>query len=556
MNIDFTATDDIDDLVDDDLVADSGEQESVLPSEAYAFEVRAGQGNRLDKFLMAALPEGIVSREKLKAVIRDGQCSLDGAVCTEPKTKVAAGQTVSVEFKQESAGLVPQQLPLTYIYKDTTLVVVDKPHGLTVHPCPSCAEVTLVHGVAYDFPQLAGMQGVRPGIVHRLDKDTSGLMIVALREDTRLRLTEAFADRRVKKTYLAIVCGIPAPKGECKEPIGRHPSQRVKMAVVRAGRVAHTEWTRLYADPKGQFSLLAVTIHTGRTHQIRVHMTHIGHPLVGDQLYATSKWKSVQVKAKRQMLHAWKLSFAHPTSGEELDFTLPMPDDMRHTLVQLAGATVRVVLSGCPGCGKSTVLEFLKEQGAAVFSADAAVSELYEAGHLGQKAVARYLGSKFLDAVTGSVNRRALFAAMQEDDAVRERVNQLIHPLVFDKLTQFWEQAEADCVPIAVAEVPLWTETRQSFGGEETPYFVGVSCKTEIRHQRLQSSRTWPRVMCEEMDEWQLAEDQKFSKARTIVNNDSTKEELGLALASLWSGLNALYAERNKVLLLALQNVS
>lgn len=521
----------------------------------YAYTVGAGQGDRLDKFLMSALPEAIVSREKLKVAIREGQCHIDGAVCTEPKAKVISGQTVSVYFVQEETSIVPRDLGLECIYKDAALVVVNKPHGLTVHPCPSCDEVTLVQGVAHDFPQLAAMPGVRPGIVHRLDKETSGLMVVALREDVRLRLSDAFAERSVHKTYLAIVCGIPAKAGVCKEPIGRHPTQRVKMTVARSGKTAHTEWERLYADPQGLFSLLAVTIHTGRTHQIRVHMTHLGHPLVGDVLYTVPKWKAVQSRAGRQMLHAWKLSFAHPEAGEALHFVLPMPEDMRRTLLQLGRTTQRVVITGCPGCGKSTVLAQLQTQGMDVLSADAVVSALYAEGQAGQKAVARYLGSQFIDPVTGDVNRRALFSAMQTDDAVRERLNWLIHPLVHERIRQFWEDAEARGQRFAVAEIPLWAETRQAFAGEEPPYIVAVSCRTAIRHERLMSNRSWSKDMCEHMDSWQLPESQKFTRAHMVIDNSASLENLLVQMERLAQKLDAVYAERNKVLLTVLQSL-
>lgn len=542
-------------LIDDDDELASSDSIANAVTEPLTFTVGAGQGDRLDKFLMAVLPVGSVSREKLKVAIRDGLCNLDGAVCQEPKTKVFTGQTVSIAFVAEASGIVPSPLSLNYLYTDASLVVVQKPFGLTVHPCPSCDEVTLVQGVAADFPQLAAMTGLRPGIVHRLDKDTSGLMLVALREDVRLRLSEAFAEREVHKTYLAVVCGVPVKHGECKELIGRHPTQRVKMAVTKRGRQAHTEWERLYADPEGRFSLLAVTIHTGRTHQIRVHMTHVGHPLVGDSLYTLPKWKAVQALAVRQMLHAWKLEFVHPASGETMNFVCPMPDDMRQTLLRLNRSTLRVVITGCPGCGKSTVLKYLGEQGLPVFSADAAVAESYAAGQEGQKLLARHLGGSFMNPATGEVDRRKLFAHMQTDDALRQKVNTLIHPLVFARLCQFWDDAEAAGYPLAVAEIPLWSESRQGVPQERATVLVGVACDTSVRHERLSANRGWSPEMCQQMDAWQLPESEKFAKADIIVNNNGSYETLVAALPTVKQRLESAYARANKALLEVINTV-
>lgn len=542
------------DLADPGLFDDDEDVADSLPDasgaeRSFAFTVEAGQGDRLDKFLMAALPAGSVSREKLKVAIRDGLCRIGGDICREPKTKVFAGQIVAVGFMAEASSIVPSPMPLRYIFKDDSLVVVEKPFGLTVHPCPSCDEVTLVQGVAADFPQLAAMTGLRPGIVHRLDKDTSGLMLVALREDVRLRLSEAFAEREVHKTYLAVVCGVPVKHGECKELIGRHPTQRIKMAVTKRGRQAHTEWERLYADPEGRFSLLAVTIHTGRTHQIRVHMTHMGHPLVGDNLYTVPKWKDVQSLASRQMLHAWKLTFAHPESGEVMNFVSPMPDDIRQTVLRLQRSSLRVVITGCPGCGKSTVLKFFGEQGLPVFSADAAVAELYAAGQEGQKLLARHLGGSFMNPATGEVDRRKLFAHMQTDDTLRHKVNTLIHPLVFARLCQFWDEAEIAGAPLAVAEIPLWSESRQGVPQERATVLVGVSCSTPIRHERLSANRGWSADMCHQMDAWQLPESEKFSKADIVVNNDGSYESLLASLPAVLHRLKTAYASANKALL-------
>ncbi|MEG6594176.1 RluA family pseudouridine synthase, partial [Desulfovibrio sp. 1188_IL3213] len=255
-------------------------------------------------------------------------CTVDGLPEKRPAAKVHMGQAVILNLPEHQGSLQPEEGHLELLWQDAHLVVCNKPAGLTVHPCPSCPEQTLVQRLLGRFPQLSRLEGQRPGIVHRLDKDTSGLLVVALTESDRLTLSEAFAERQVHKEYLALVSGLPPLEGQCREPLGRHPTAKIKMAVVpenRGGRQAFTEWRRLWSTDDNSVSLLAVRIHTGRTHQIRVHMAHMGHPLLGDRLYAP---KAVQDMAPRQMLHAWRLNFTHPASGEDMRFTCPPPQDM------------------------------------------------------------------------------------------------------------------------------------------------------------------------------------------------------------------------------------
>ena len=249
--------------------------------------------------------------------------------------------------EQEENTLAAAKNALTIYYQDKFLAVIEKKPGLTVHPCPSCQEETLVNHLLYHFPSLKTMEGERPGIVHRLDKDTSGLMLVALTEESRLKLSEAFSEKQIKKTYLALVQGI-CPNGESREPIGRHPAIKTKMALVplnKGGREAFSEWERIYpkemtaqkitaSDTNKQnekFSLLKVQIHTGRTHQIRVHLSAFGYPLLGDEVYAPAH---IAAKAPRQMLHAYTLHFTHPFTGEEMEFTSLPPADFWECLEQ------------------------------------------------------------------------------------------------------------------------------------------------------------------------------------------------------------------------------
>lgn len=283
-------------------------------------------GQRLDCVLREAAPQR--SRAALQKAVLAGCCLVDGLPETRPDARMRAGQRVVLQLPEAVGVLKAEEGHLELLWQDEHLLVCNKPAGLTVHPCPSCPEHPLVQRLLGRFPQLARLEGQRPGIVHRLDKDTSGLLLVALTEPDRLALSAAFARREVGKEYLALVRGLPPARGECHEPLGRHPTAKVKMCVLpesRGGRSAHTQWRVLWSAPDNGISLLAVRIHTGRTHQIRVHLAHVGHPLLGDRLYAPP---AVRDMAPRQMLHAWRLTFSHPGTGEELRFSCPPPEDM------------------------------------------------------------------------------------------------------------------------------------------------------------------------------------------------------------------------------------
>ena len=516
------------------------------------------QGQRLDRFLGDRVEH--VSREKVKKAIQQGHCRVQGLVVLTPGTRLTPGQKVELHVPAPSRTVQPEDGAIAPLWHDTHVLVLDKPAGITVHPCPSCPEGTLVQRLAAHFPQLMEQEGLRPGIVHRLDKDTSGLLLVALSEEARLQLSADFAARRVGKEYLALVRGVPPAEGESREPLGRHPLAKVKMAVVpenRGGRPAHSTWRVLYADPGQRFSLISVTIHTGRTHQIRVHMAHAGFPLWGDALYGpppgrphgprqdksgtaprpAPKNAAPQADldpAPRQMLHAWKLTLAHPVSGEPLSFTCPPPPDILATALALSRRMQRIVVTGLPGCGKSTLLHCWQDAGLPVWSADEVVARLYAPGGHGHDFLRTRFGDRFVPAPKAAVDRKALRLAMDEDAFLRQEVESAVHTLVRQDLEQFWLAAAAAGQELAAAEIPLYLETGWDGAEEplcEQPWLVGVSCAAPLRHRRLAQHRGWSEERCAQMDRWQWPEERKMRACRQVLHNDG--DQAALACAAL-----------------------
>lgn len=503
----------------------------------YTLTVEEGR-TRLDRFLGEALREQDVSREKIKRAIRDGGCLVDGSTCTDVSAKVGPGQRVELRMEAEPTSVQPEEGDLEILYQDEWIAVLNKPAGMTVHPAPSCPEGTLVHRLVARFPSLRAQEGFRPGIVHRLDKDTSGLICVALTEEARLRLSEAFAEREIRKEYLALVQGVPAPTGEVDAPLGRHPTVKVKVAVVKNGREARSAW-RVLRKGRG-YALLGVRIFTGRTHQIRVHMAHVGHPLWGDRLYGrggqtlSPPVPGVLLKhdpAPRQMLHAWHLSFVHPFTGEPMAFMCPPPEDFVRTALTLERHMRRVVVTGVAGSGKSLFMRLLAERGVPVWSADAAVIRLYEPGQEAWLALRQRYGDRFVPDDRSPVDRKALAAALlpsaESGVDVRELEN-LLHPLVLDDLERFWSGQEEAGRGYAVAEVPLWFESGWSrkLCGEGKPYVVGVACEQGERYRRLLDVRGWSDAFMARMDGLQWTQERKMAGCDLVIPNSGTETEL------------------------------
>lgn len=279
---------------------------------------------RLDKYLAKEYPE--LSRSYLQRLIEQGYILVNeqGARVSQ---KLSVGDRISVSLPPPSTPLVAEAIPLTIIYEDKDLVVVDKPAGLTVHPAPGHPNHTLINAILAHCPGLADINdSMRPGIVHRLDKDTSGLMVIAKNQAAQQYLINQFKARSVAKGYLVLVSGRLTPeRGIIEAPIGRDPSNRKRMAVVVSGRQARTNYR--VKEYLGNYTLLEVNPETGRTHQIRVHFSAIGYPVVGDSTYGV---KSPYVK--RQFIHAHYLAFCLPSTGEYREFTCELPPDLEQVL--------------------------------------------------------------------------------------------------------------------------------------------------------------------------------------------------------------------------------
>ncbi len=293
----------------------------------------AAAGTRLDAALSVMMPE--ISRSFIQKAIASGGVSLNGAVCDSKKQKVRAGDTVSIELPEPKAlDVVPEDIPLDIVYEDGDVLVVNKPKGMVVHPAPGNYEGTLVNAVMFHCgDRLSSINGViRPGIVHRIDKDTSGLLMIAKNDAAHNSLAAQLAEHSITRVYDALVfSNLKEDEGTVDAPLDRDPNNRMKRAVsFTGGRRAVTHWKVL--ERFGQYTHIQARLETGRTHQIRVHMAYIHHPLVGDTLYGPKKqpWN-----VSGQLLHAGRLGFIHPSTGEYMEFTSPLPEDFEVVLERL-----------------------------------------------------------------------------------------------------------------------------------------------------------------------------------------------------------------------------
>jgi len=318
----------------------------------------AEAGQRLDRFLASRLPH--ISRSRLQVLLRSGEVSRDRAVVSSLSGRVKVGETYELNVPaSKPMPLASQAIPLAVVHEDPHLIVIDKPKGLAMHPGPGHPSGTLVNAlIAHCGPSLSGIGGIqRPGIVHRLDKDTTGLLVVAKTDLAHRGLQAQFAnhgaDGRLRRSYQALVWGVPArPRGTVDAALSRSTTNRTKIAVARSPRarraITHYQVLRTFTTPDGKPgpSLLRLSLETGRTHQIRVHMAHLGHPLLGDTVYGAGFMSSTRrlsrpaqsalERLQRQALHAAELAFEHPATGKRLRFISELPADMAELVSALA----------------------------------------------------------------------------------------------------------------------------------------------------------------------------------------------------------------------------
>ncbi len=477
---------------------------------------------RLDAFLAQ---QADISRVQAKKAIDEGLCLVRGAK-VKPNYKVQKDDTVSYTQILVNSELEAEEGHLEILYRDNDYVIINKPPNLTVHPSPSQESGTLVHILLSHFPSLKEMEGLRPGIVHRIDKDTSGILVIALHDKARRALSESFAQRQVHKEYLALVHNIPKDgQGQVIDlPIGRHESQKTKMAVSKNGKNALTEFKVIHADTRRNYALLGVRIHTGRTHQIRVHLSHSGLPLWGDKTYTAKILKPIpsalQGVAKRQMLHAWKISFIQPITNEEISITCDIPQDMQMCLDRLKAQTKKYIVTGNAGSGKSLILQFAKEAGYPIFSADAYVSSLYQKDAAGTFLLSRTFGEEILGK-DGAIDKKILSEHMQEEES-RKKIEKIIHPLVYKAMEEFFEKCVEEVHVKAFAEIPLYFES----GAVDNQYTtLCVWTEEDIRHKRLQE-RGWSEDSISFFDNLQFSSEEKKQLSDICLENSTTIDDL------------------------------
>ena len=296
------------------------------------------KGQRLDIFLADRLADKELSRSRRKDLLAEELITVNGK-SAKPSQRLHGDEHIEIMLPiSKPLNLIPEQVDFTIIHEDSDLLVISKPPGLVVHPGCGHQHGTLVHGLLFHCEDLSGISGVeRPGIVHRLDMDTSGAMVVAKNDYCHTRLVNQFKDRQVEKIYRAIVMGHPEKSsGRITSPIGRHQTNRRKMAIDdRNGRRSVTNWQKMEDFDSG-FSYIEIILETGRTHQIRVHMASIGHSIAGDDLYGRKNTKLCEdFSITRQCLHSYKLSFSHPRSGELMSFIAPIWPDIENSLTIL-----------------------------------------------------------------------------------------------------------------------------------------------------------------------------------------------------------------------------
>ncbi|MGN8800326.1 RluA family pseudouridine synthase [Candidatus Merdisoma sp. HCP28S3_D10] len=289
-------------------------------------------GIRIDKYLAESLPD--ISRSYLQKLFRDGEIKMNGKAVKASAKTLAGAEIVFAIPEPEEPEILPEDIPLDILYEDSDVILINKPKDMVVHPAAGHYTGTLVNGLMYHCREgLSGINGVlRPGIVHRIDKDTTGVLVVCKNDRAHNGLAEQLAEHSITRKYRAIVCGnLKEDEGTVDAPLGRHPQDRKKMAIVRSGgKRAVTHYRVL--ERFGKYTYIECQLETGRTHQIRVHMASLGHPLLGDEVYGRGK---SPFKLEGQTLHAMVLGFIHPTTGEYMEFQAPLPEYFEKLLEKL-----------------------------------------------------------------------------------------------------------------------------------------------------------------------------------------------------------------------------
>lgn len=470
--------------------------------------------------------------------------------CSKPAMEVRVGDHLVLHPPEQAEGIRPEANPIQIVWQDQDLAVINKPPGLSVHPAPSEKESTLVHRLVYTFPQLQALDALRPGIVHRLDKDTSGLLLVALNEKTRAALSRALSAREVEKEYLALVYGFPE-KSEAwvNLPLGRDQQHKTRMAVQdNQGRPAQTWYKVLHVFDHIPCSLLRIRIITGRTHQIRVHLAHIGHAVLGDRTYGSQQMAlldrnrpDVTRILSRQMLHAWHLGLRHPRTGEWMDLGHGVPKDFLRALLKVQPRLQRVGITGSAGSGKSALTSLVAGKTIPVWSADQVVAELYTPGADGWEMLRRSFGERFVPNPSGPVDKKAIFDAMQSSTEERKAILDIIHPLVEHSWKKFC--AEHEKSRVVLAEVPLLFEGKWKERGL-VDVSVNVFTPSSTRHQRLAENRGWNSDLIVQMQAWQMADEEKSRLADINVSNAGSLRELEQSARDLRRSLRDLRRQK------------
>ncbi len=421
-------------------------------------------GLRLDKFWALQLNSPGLSRAKISKWIKQGRAKINGQVCIKPNKQLNSWDEVELTIEEISGGheSVPGKLDIKY--QDGELLVLNKPANTSVHPAPSDSDTTIVNYLLYQFPELETLDPERPGIVHRLDKDTTGLMLVGRSSRAVEVLSRDIANRELHKEYLAIVHGVPEQEtGRINLPIGRDPGSRSRMKVLpEQGREALSYYSVLHVFPDKCFSLLRVKIITGRTHQIRVHLAHAGFPILGDSLYGSHKSTTLKKKhppvaglVQRQMLHSWKIGLNHPDTGRWMDFVQSVPKDFKRVLLQLQKTGLKVGVIGNHNSGKSILLENLKQRGIRVYQDKEAFCRNFDPGADGWEMFKRSIGDSYLTDSGNYLDKDRIISGMQASISFRQEVLAILKPLLdywLRQIAQMYRKKKG----VFAAEIPAF----------------------------------------------------------------------------------------------------